>query len=131
MSAEKTSDVGLMRPRPFLFLVLWYFFSFTTILLNKHILSTLEGDAVLLATSQMAMTCALGCLQMYHPLGMALESDSGRPGQIKPKEFWKNMFVVGSMRFSTVLLGRSWNVSFQELILLKIENYLTCRNAQC
>jgi len=105
MSVDKPADAGLMRPRPLVFLILWYFFSFTTILLNKHILSTLEGDAVLLATTQMAVTCALGCLQMYHPLGMALESDSSRPGQAKPKEFWKNMFVVGSMRFSTVLLG--------------------------
>ena len=55
---------------------------------------------------QMTLTCVLGCLQMYYPLGMALENDSPKGAvQTKPKEFWKNMFVVGSMRFSTVLLG--------------------------
>jgi len=105
MSADKSTDGGLMRPRPLLFLILWYFFSFTTILLNKHILTTLKGDAVLLATAQMAVTCVLGYLQIHFPLGMALESDSSQLGQAKPKGFWRNMFVVGSMRFSTVLLG--------------------------
>lgn len=106
MSGDRTADEGLMRSRPLLFLILWYFFSFTTILLNKHILSTLEGDTALLAMSQMTLTCVLGCLQMYYPLGMALENDSPKGAvQTKPKEFWKNMFVVGSMRFSTVLLG--------------------------
>ena len=55
MSADKSTDGGLMRPRPLLFLILWYFFSFTTILLNKHILTTLKGDAVLLATAQVSV----------------------------------------------------------------------------
>ena len=54
----------------------------------------------------MTVTCALGFLQMYYPLGMALENDCSKAVvQTKPKEFWKNMFVVGSMRFLTVLLG--------------------------
>jgi len=106
MNGDKSLESGLMRPRPLLFLILWYFFSFTTILLNKHILSTLDGDPVLLATTQMAVTCLLGSVQMYYPLGMALESESAKGVVLtKPKGFWKNMFIVGSMRFSTVLLG--------------------------
>ena len=54
----------------------------------------------------MAVTCLLGFVQMYHPLGMALESEPAKGVVLtRPKGFWKNMFIVGSMRFSTVLLG--------------------------
>lgn len=39
---------GLTDPRAMLFLVVWYFFSFCTLFLNKYILSTLAGDPTLL-----------------------------------------------------------------------------------
>lgn len=39
---------GLSDPRAMLFLIVWYFFSFCTLFLNKYILSTLAGDPTLL-----------------------------------------------------------------------------------
>ena len=39
---------GLLSPRAFLFLVLWYIFSAFTLFLNKYILTTLMGDATML-----------------------------------------------------------------------------------
>ena len=39
---------GLMNVRAMSFLILWYFFSFCTLFLNKYILSTLKGDPTLL-----------------------------------------------------------------------------------
>jgi len=42
---------GLTDPRAMFFLVIWYFFSFCTLFLNKYILSTLSGDPTLLGES--------------------------------------------------------------------------------
>ena len=39
---------GLMNVRAMSFLILWYFFSFCTLFLNKYILTTLKGDPTLL-----------------------------------------------------------------------------------
>ena len=67
----------------------------------------LEPDQPTYLPFQMLITCAMGCLQMYYPLGMALEDENPKNSVIaKPKGFWKNMFIVGSMRFLTVLLGK-------------------------
>ena len=63
MNGNELAEVGLMRPRPLAFLLLWYFFSFTTILLNKHILSTLEGDPILLANTQVRL---VQCSIIFH-----------------------------------------------------------------
>lgn len=108
--------LGLLNPRAMLFLILWYFFSFCTLFLNKYILSTLKGDPTLLGAMQMVMTTSLGFLQMYLPLGFYTNVD--REG--KPKNFWRNMVIVGTMRFSTVVLGlvalKFVAVSFTETI---------------
>lgn len=92
---------GLMNVRAMSFLILWYFFSFCTLFLNKYILSTLKGDPTLLGAMQMVMTTTLGFLQMYLPLGFYTAVN--REG--KPPNFWRNMLIVGTMRFSTVVLG--------------------------
>ncbi|CAG0914182.1 unnamed protein product [Notodromas monacha] len=92
---------GLMNVRAFTFLILWYFFSLCTLFMNKYILSYREGDATILGNCQMLMTTALGCLQMYFPCGMY--TPVKRKG--KPAKFWRNMLLVGSTRFMTVLLG--------------------------
>lgn len=92
---------GLMNVRAMSFLILWYFFSFCTLFLNKYILSTLKGDPTLLGAMQMVMTTTLGFLQMYLPLGFYTAIN--REG--KPPNFWRNMLIVGVMRFSTVVLG--------------------------
>ncbi|KAH3826926.1 solute carrier family 35 member E2B-like isoform X2 [Dreissena polymorpha] len=94
-------DEGLMNPRALFFLVIWYFFSFCTLFLNKYILTELRGDPLLLGAMQMVMTTSLGFLQMFLPLGFY--TNIKRDG--KPPNFWRNMVIVGSMRFSDVVLG--------------------------
>jgi hypothetical protein len=46
--SDDITDKGLMNPRAMTFLVLWYFFSFCTLFLNKYILTTLRGDPTML-----------------------------------------------------------------------------------
>ncbi|KAL3862634.1 hypothetical protein ACJMK2_008588 [Sinanodonta woodiana] len=92
---------GLRDPRALFFLILWYFFSCGTLFLNKYILSSLKGDPTLLGAMQMVMTTILGFLQMYYPLGFYKPVNR----ESKPKYFWRNMILVGTMRFSTVVLG--------------------------
>ncbi|CAL1532899.1 unnamed protein product [Lymnaea stagnalis] len=92
---------GLFNTRAFTFLILWYFFSACTLFLNKYILATLKSDPTLLGAMQMVMTTVFGFIQMYLPLGMY--TPVSREG--KPPNFWRNMILVGTMRFSTVVLG--------------------------
>lgn len=113
---DDPENQGLLNPRAMFFLILWYFFSFCTLFLNKYIMSTLGGDPTLLGAMQMVMTTSLGFLQMYLPLGFykAVKREG------KPPNFWRNMVIVGSMRFSTVVLGlvalKFVAVSFTETI---------------
>lgn len=93
--------VGLRDVRAFTFLVLWYIFSAFTLFLNKYILATLRGEPMMLGAMQMVMTTTFGFIQMYLPLGFYTPVD--REG--KPPNFWRNMVLVGTMRFSTVVLG--------------------------
>ncbi|WAR14494.1 S35E2-like protein, partial [Mya arenaria] len=88
-SSDLDDKKGLMNPRAMLFLVMWYFFSFCTLFLNKYILSTLQGDPTLLGAMQMVMTTSLGFLQMYLPLGFY--TNVNRAG--KPPNFWRNMVI--------------------------------------
>ena len=46
--SDDPEKLGLLNVRAFVFLLLWYFFSFCTLFLNKYILSTLKGDPTLL-----------------------------------------------------------------------------------
>ncbi|KAL3862631.1 hypothetical protein ACJMK2_008585 [Sinanodonta woodiana] len=98
---EAKESRGLKDVRVLLFLMLWYFFSFCTLFLNKYILSSLKADPTLLGAVQIMMTTTFGFLQMYLPMGFY--KPVKREG--KPKHFWKNMILVGTMRFSTVILG--------------------------
>ncbi|KAI8795946.1 solute carrier family 35 member E2A-like [Biomphalaria glabrata] len=100
-SALDKEALGLFNTRAFTFLVLWYFFSACTLFLNKYILATLKSDPTLLGAMQMVMTTVFGFIQMYLPLGMY--TPVSREG--KPPNFWRNMMLVGTMRFSTVVLG--------------------------
>uniref|UniRef100_T1JJI0 5' exonuclease Apollo n=1 Tax=Strigamia maritima TaxID=126957 RepID=T1JJI0_STRMM len=107
---------GLCNIRAIVFLVLWYLFSFSTLFLNKYILSYLHGDPTMLGTIQMSITAVCGFIQMYIPCG--LYHPVKREG--KPPRFVINMLVVGSMRFATVILGllalKFVAVSFTETI---------------
>lgn len=101
LSVDDDEKLGLCNIRAFFFLILWYIFSAFTLFLNKYILATLKGDPAVLGAMQMVMTTVFGFLQMYLPLGFYKPVQ--REG--KPPNFWKNMILVGSMRFSTVVLG--------------------------
>jgi len=91
------TDLGLCNVMAVWYLILWYFFSGCTLFLNKYILTSLDGDPVLLGTCQMIMTMMCGYLQMT----------MGRKSPImkKPEGFVKQMTIVGGLRFATVLLG--------------------------
>ena len=53
------SKEGLFNVKALIFLVLWYFFSFCTLFLNKNILSTLRGDPALLGKFWSQGACCL------------------------------------------------------------------------
>ncbi|CAC5423612.1 SLC35E2 [Mytilus coruscus] len=102
---KKQQDDGdkfrLFNVRAFLFLILWYIFSAFTLFLNKYILTSLKGDPAVLGAMQMMMTTVFGFIQMNLPSGFY--KPVIREG--KPPKFWKNMILLGCMRFSTVVLG--------------------------
>ncbi|XP_050411738.1 solute carrier family 35 member E2A [Patella vulgata] len=100
-NADDPEKMGLLNVRAMSFLLMWYLFSAFTLFLNKYILSTLKGDPSFLGAMQMVMTTVFGFIQMYLPLGMYTPVD--REG--KPPNFWRNMILVGTMRFGTVVLG--------------------------
>ena len=53
-TSDKGKDnekLGILHPRAFTFLMLWYFFSACTLFLNKYILATLKSDPTLLGES--------------------------------------------------------------------------------
>uniref|UniRef100_A0A914X6U9 Sugar phosphate transporter domain-containing protein n=1 Tax=Plectus sambesii TaxID=2011161 RepID=A0A914X6U9_9BILA len=107
---------GLFNIRALSLLTLWYFFSFCTLFLNKYILSFMQGEPTLLGAVQMLSTTVLGFAQMYVPCGLYQRVE--RRG--KPTGFVKNMVLVGSMRFATVVLGllalKYISVSFTETV---------------
>ncbi|CAG0889872.1 unnamed protein product [Cyprideis torosa] len=94
----------------------WFQKSLCTLFLNKYILTYLKGDPALLGGFQMIMTAVCGLIQLYFPCGMY--KPIKRLG--KPPSFFRNMVLVGSMRFSTVVLGlialKYVAVSFTETI---------------
>lgn len=110
------ADQGLCNIRAIVFLALWYLFSFSTLFLNKYILSYLKGDPTVLGTVQLLMTAMCGLIQMYLPCGLYHPVD--REG--KPPRFLINMLIVGTMRFGTVILGllalKFVAVSFNETV---------------
>lgn len=55
---------GLLNVRATTLLLLWYFFSFCTLFLNKYILSFLQGEPTLLGKSQCFLSLSVVCLLM-------------------------------------------------------------------
>ncbi|XP_060587514.1 solute carrier family 35 member E2A-like [Ruditapes philippinarum] len=114
--SDDITDKGLMNPRAMTFLVLWYFFSFCTLFLNKYILTTLRGDPTMLGAMQMVMTTTLGFLQMYLPLGFYKAVN--REG--KPPNFWRNMIVVGSMSKLSIFIVISCHFLNHEYLMCNL-----------
>ena len=77
-------------------LSLWYFFSFTTIVLNKYILATLEGNASLLGQMQMFMSVLFGGISIYALPCLTLKRTTHSNGH--KCMFIRNMSVLGCLR---------------------------------
>ncbi|KAL1438901.1 hypothetical protein MTO96_047636 [Rhipicephalus appendiculatus] len=88
---------GLYSGGALVVLVVWYFFSFTTLVLNKCILSYQSGDPVVLGAVQMLCCFICGYVQMQMTTRRKLSPENS------PKVH--NVVLVGSLRFSTVFLG--------------------------
>ncbi len=73
---------------------LWYLFSFFTIVLNKYILTVLEGDASLLGRTQMLMSVVFGGFTIY-----VLPCCVHRSGiEERKMKFIRNMSILGILR---------------------------------
>lgn len=59
-----TKPKRLLSPAALTFLALWYLTSLSTLFLNKHILSTLQGNPQSLAVAQMTTTCVMGAAKV-------------------------------------------------------------------
>ncbi|KAJ3585855.1 hypothetical protein NHX12_012263 [Muraenolepis orangiensis] len=110
------AESGVWNMRSMAYLVLWYFFSFCTLFLNKYILSLLEGEPSMLGAVQMMSTTIIGCLKMFVPC--CLYKHKSRTEY--PPNFIMIMLFVGLMRFTTVVLGlvslKNVAVSFAETV---------------
>ncbi|XP_066254130.1 solute carrier family 35 member E2A-like [Euwallacea similis] len=98
---ERPSKTRLLSFRALTFLLLWYFFSGCTLFLNKYILATLNGNPTILGAFQMLLTATCGFIQLYFPCGMYQPFHRLN----RPPGFYRHMVLVGSFRFSTVILG--------------------------
>lgn len=98
---------------------LWYLFSFGSIISNKYILSTLDGDASLLGETQMVCSVVFGALKMYLPCCL-FHRTSGHHQDGSKFHFFRNMAILGWMRFATIVCSlitlKYVAVSFSETI---------------
>lgn len=99
---------------------LWYLFSFGSIISNKYILSTLDGDAGILGETQMVCSVIFGAVKMYLPCCL-FHRTSGHHHQDGHKfHFFRNMAILGWMRFATIVCSlitlKYVAVSFSETI---------------
>ncbi|XP_078615406.1 solute carrier family 35 member E2A-like [Branchiostoma floridae x Branchiostoma japonicum] len=95
---------GLLEKGAIIFLFLWYFFSFCTLILNKYILSEMDLNAQFLGAWQILCTTVLGFIQLRLPCG---QTGIGRvPGRKSaPPNFLFNMTIGGVLRFGTTILA--------------------------
>mmetsp|Transcript_11631 Transcript_11631/g.34479 ORF Transcript_11631/g.34479 Transcript_11631/m.34479 type:complete len:417 (-) Transcript_11631:93-1343(-) len=123
------------------FIACWYCTSGFTLFGNKHLLVTLRTNPATLGTFQMISTAVLGCAKMYLPQvwlwlssgrspavsrggsasainGVSLEEKRTVPAP--NNTFMRDMFIVGILRFVTVVAGllslKFVAVSFTETI---------------
>ncbi|XP_010873686.2 solute carrier family 35 member E2A isoform X1 [Esox lucius] len=110
------ADSGVWNSKSLVYLVLWYFFSFCTLFLNKYILSLLEGEPSMLGAVQIVSTTIIGFLKMYVPCYLYQHKSRTE----YPPNFFMIMLFVGLMRFTSVVLGlvslKNVAVSFAETV---------------
>ena len=76
---------------------LWFVFSFGSIISNKYILSTLDGDASLLGETQMVCSVLFGAIKMYLPCCL-FHRTSGHHQDGNRFHFFRNIAILGWMR---------------------------------
>ncbi|KAG8434381.1 hypothetical protein GDO86_012669 [Hymenochirus boettgeri] len=110
------SDLGVFNSRALTYLILWFFFSFCTLFLNKYILTLLEGEPSMLGAVQMLTTTFIGSVKMFIPCCLYQH----KTRHSFPPNFLMIMLFVGLMRFITVVLGlislKNVAVSFAETV---------------
>lgn len=98
---------------------LWFVFSFGSIISNKYILSTLDGDAGILGETQMICSVIFGALKMYLPCCL-FHRTSGHHQDGHKFHFFRNMAILGWMRFATIVCSlitlKYVAVSFSETV---------------
>lgn len=98
---------------------LWFIFSFGSIISNKYILSTLNGDASILGETQMVCSVIFGAFKMYLPCCL-FHRTSGHHQDGHKFHFFRNMAILGWMRFATIVCSlitlKYVAVSFSETI---------------
>ena len=101
---------GLFNKRVFGVFALWYLFSAFALFSNKNILTKHDGDPVVLATVQMAVTSCLGFLQIK--LRKRWKNCCSRPGSrhksiseiiISRYKFWIDVSIVGALRYTSLI----------------------------
>jgi solute carrier family 35 protein E2 len=84
----------------------WYACSMVTLFLNKSLLTSLDVPVHYLAMGQMFTTCALGAAKVYCTCaGAKGASGSSARETMSRRAFYRNIFIVGLLRGSTVVLG--------------------------
>lgn len=124
-SEAKPANSTIWGIRIIVCLVLWYFFSFTTLFLNKYILSTYGGDPTMLGmvaterravltrvclsnlgSFQLLMCMCCGYFHLKVPLGMDIQHTgtastrrhSDVRSQVRFGNFSRGLILVGSLR---------------------------------
>ncbi|XP_053204872.1 solute carrier family 35 member E2B-like [Panonychus citri] len=90
-------------------IAVWYFFSFTTLFLNKYILSYLNGDPTILGSLQLFLCSICGYIHLKYPIGYLTTSSKKIHDEIQKPVLWKNfnksLLLIGCLRYSTIVLG--------------------------
>lgn len=98
---------------------LWFLCSFTSIVLNKYILSYLNVDAGILGECQILMTTFFGGIMMYLPICRSIKH-TGKQTHMNKRHFFKTISLLGWLRCGAVIcsvVGLKYvAVSFSETI---------------
>lgn len=94
---------GLANTFVLFLLFLWYIFSALTLYTNKYIVATRKLDPTLVGTVQMIVTSFFGYAQLRHTQwnhsnDMLSNIKSNNHHHYKTIVFWKNMFIIGTLR---------------------------------
>ncbi|XP_015785647.1 solute carrier family 35 member E2 [Tetranychus urticae] len=97
----------LLKHKLTIIIIVWYFFSCTTLFLNKYILSYLNGDPTILGSLQLIICAICGYAHLQFPTSF-LATNPIKDEVRKPvswDNFSSNLILIGCLRYSTIILG--------------------------